>query len=127
MAPRVLVADDLDDARELLAGALRRAAFEVVEARDGQELLALVSELSRAGQALDAVVADVDMPVTNGIEAARQLRELMPSVPIVLMTGLRDERTISRARAVGASAILQRPFEPDELLGVLAELLPTDY
>lgn len=126
MPPRVLVADDLDDARELLAGALRRAAFEVVEARNGQELLAAVSELSRAGQTLDAVVADVDMPVTNGIEAARQLRELMPSVPIVLMTGLRDERTISRARAVGASAILQRPFEPDELLGVLAELLPTD-
>jgi CheY-like chemotaxis protein len=123
MAPRVVVADDSDDAREILVRALRRAGFEVVEARDGRELLATASELSQAGQPLDGVVADIDMPGPDGIEASRRLRHLMPAVPIVLITGLRDERTISRARSAGATAILQRPFESAELTAVLEELI----
>jgi DNA-binding response OmpR family regulator len=118
-----VLADDLDDARELLATALRRESYEVVEARDGAALLATIESLRQAGQTIDAVVADINMPATDGILATRRIRELFPALPIILMTALRDERTLSKAHWAGASAIMQRPFAPAELVALLAELI----
>ncbi|HEX6242472.1 MAG TPA: response regulator [Polyangiales bacterium] len=118
-----VIADDLHDAREILAAVLQRAGFDVVEASDGRALLAAIEELGRQRRTLDVIIADIDMPGIDGIEAARQARQLAPAVPIVLITGLRDEKTVARASVVGARAIMQRPFDPAELVALLDELI----
>jgi len=114
-----VVADDDDDARELMASALRRAGFGVSEARDGEELLdaVLASTTSRV-----VVVSDIGMPRTDGIAAAKALRASLPDIRIVLVTAFADGQTLRRAQSAGADCVLQKPLELKMLVDIALDL-----
>src|SRR5689334_19376409 len=121
-----MVEDDLE-LRTLLAAALRRAGYQVIEASDGADLLGhLYAEVrgSRAPDepAFDAVVTDVCMPGLTGLEALTCVRGDGMKLPIILMTAFGSPELHAMARKRGATAVLNKPFLPGDLrllLGLL--------
>jgi DNA-binding response OmpR family regulator len=119
LAPtRVLLAEDDNEMRRMLATALRRDGYEVEEARDGCELLARVrsSLLSTDdGAPVELVVSDVRMPGWSGLEVLEKLREEDWAVPVILITAFGDEETRRKAREYGATLVLDKPFDVGDL------------
>ncbi len=104
----VLVADDDEDSRLLVANALRRAGFAVMEAGNGNDLLKLFGAYYPANP---LVVSDVVMPECDGISAAATLRRSSPRTPILLMTGLAGPAVLRDAKAAGADIVLTKPVD----------------
>jgi DNA-binding response OmpR family regulator len=108
----VLIVDDdfetLSAERELLVA----SGFRVVEARDGSEALRAVQEDPPA-----VVVLDVQMPGMDGPSFARALRMALRRVPLVILTGVADPR--HEADRCNAEAYLRKPFDADELVGIV--------
>jgi two-component system cell cycle response regulator len=109
--PRLVVADDDPDARELLAMMLGED-YAVQVAADGQEAL----DLALAGRP-DIVLMDVYMPRLDGLEALQALRAepVTADLPVILVSGRGDELTRARSLDLGAVDFLQKPFSPREL------------
>ena len=83
MARRVLLVDDEPSIRLTLAEFLRREGFEPLAAADAAQGAALFRE----DGGVDVAVVDINLPGRNGIELLRELRELDPSVPVIVITG----------------------------------------
>jgi DNA-binding response OmpR family regulator len=109
----ILIADDEQDLRELVAYRLSRAGYGIVEARDGQEALELA-----LNEPPDMAVLDVMMPRMDGLELTRRLRKdpVTRRVPIILLTASVQEADIRRGLDAGADYYLAKPFNPAELL-----------
>jgi DNA-binding response OmpR family regulator len=118
--PTILVADDEQDIRELVAYRLSRAGYTIIEARDGQEAFDLA-----AGQPPDMAVLDVMMPRLNGFDLTERLRHTPATrrLPILLMSASVQEADISRGFAAGADGYLTKPFTPDQLLTRVRDVL----
>ena len=116
----ILVADDEQDIRELVAYRLSRSGYTIIEARDGEEAFQLA-----AGQALDMAVLDVMMPRLNGFELTQRFRNAPATerLRILLMSASVQEADISRGFAAGADGYLTKPFTPDQLLTRVREML----
>lgn len=125
--PCVLIADDDDEMRTALAEMLRRAGYEVLEARNGAEVLEQVKESAlceEGGLELDAVVSDIRMPGRSGLDVLVAIRAVSPELPVVLITGFGDAETHAQARWMGATAVLDKPFDAEELRSALRTLVP---
>jgi DNA-binding response OmpR family regulator len=110
--PLVLAADDDPDILDLVAFRLERSGYTVLQARDGEEALALaVKELP------DLAVLDVMMPKLDGFELTRRLRaEAATSrMPIILLTARAQDADVQRGFDAGADDYLRKPFSPEEL------------
>jgi CheY-like chemotaxis protein len=121
---RVLVVDDSLTMRSLVRKILSgcRFPFDISEADDGIDALKLIA----AGK-VDLVFLDYNMPGLNGIEMLSQLKRQHPRMEVVMMTSVRDDALAARAREVGATGFLKKPFYPsdvDEILFALHRLRP---
>lgn len=114
--PRVLVVDDSDTIRSLIALNLMLDGFEVHEAHDGQECLELVGQVNP-----DVITLDVAMPRLNGFDAATRLRAdpLTSGIPIVMVTARAQGTDLSRGAEIGVAAYVTKPFEPDALVDIV--------
>ena len=121
-ARAVLVIDDEHDTRESLRIILESAGYRVRTARDGREGLRLLE----AGPP-DAVITDIFMPVTDGLETIRETRSRFPRTRIIAVSGggtaLRNPAYLETANIAGAHATLVKPVDPEELLAVLKACL----
>ena len=111
----VLLADDEVMVRIPLAGSLRNAGYEVVEASNGLEA---VEKVVSAPHKFALVVLDLVMPVMDGREALRRLRDQAPAVPVIVCTGYNP----SGDDVLAAADILIKPFSIEEFLAKVAEL-----
>lgn len=111
--PRVVIADDDADIRDLVAFKLRSAGYEVDAFADGQSALDAVM-----ASVPDLVLLDVMMPVMTGTEVCAALRrnELTANVPIILLTARSQEVDVERGFDVGADDYMIKPFSPRELV-----------
>jgi DNA-binding response OmpR family regulator len=125
-AARVLLADDDSDMREMVASALREDGYEVIEARDGWQLLQYLATHARAvdDNPIDLVISDIRMPGKTGLDILAGLRWADPSTPFILITGFGDMQTHMEARRLGASAVFDKPFDLEHLRSVVLNLLP---
>lgn len=117
--PRVLIVDDFDDSREMMAEFLRISGFSVLEASDGKEAL------DRATSDLpDAVVMDLTLPVMDGWEATRRLKAdaRTSHIPVIALTGHSSSHG-EEALTAGCVALLTKPCMPDVLEAKLREVL----
>jgi len=114
---RILIIDDDPDVAKLLTAILKPQGFDVHRASDGQEGLKMAYELHP-----DLIILDVMMPVLDGWEVCRRLRE-MSNVPILMLTARTLEADILRGFAAGADDFVEKPFRPAELEARLRALL----
>lgn len=116
----VLVCDDDPLLLELLAHRLRAKGFDVHTAGDGRQAIELIEKIAPR-----AVVLDVMMPVINGYEVLRRIREhdRFRSLPVIMLTARKQERDIVGALDLGASDFLSKPFIPEELVARLSRLI----
>ena len=100
---RLLLADDNPHVLQMLACLLSDEDRIVGTVPDGRALLTAAAELRP-----DIVISDIDMPGVNGLEATRQLRELLPHTKVILMSGHDDSDHVTRAFAAGAYAFVSK-------------------
>src|SRR5512142_1565245 len=112
--PRVLVVDDKENMRRLVVRILEET-FEVEEAEDGARALSLV-----ATRPYDVVVTDIRMPGADGFELLAAVKARAPETEVVMMTGYATVADAVRAMKQGAFDYLEKPFDPDAALGVVA-------
>lgn len=115
--PLIFVADDDLAMLELVASTLAEQGYEVRRARDGRELLDRLLE-HRTGPALAPalVVTDVAMPELHGPAVCTAARDAGVHVPFIFMTAFVSSGARGAAEAAGAVAILDKPFDMDELV-----------
>jgi CheY-like chemotaxis protein len=111
----------------LLAAALRQAGYDVVEALDGVDLLDCIAwVVERRPDWSEAVlVTDVRMPAMGGLEVVARLRSMSWQGPIILITAFGDEATHDLARRLGATRVLDKPFDLDVLCDAIREVCPS--
>jgi len=119
MATTILIADDHDDNRELLRLLLSGAGYDVREARDGSECLALARD-----QPPDLIVIDLSMPVLDGWGVFRELKtdQRTRTIPCMAVTA-HAELDRNEALETGFSAYISKPFSGDVLLKTVATVL----
>ncbi|MBC7984440.1 MAG: response regulator [Candidatus Obscuribacterales bacterium] len=117
---RILAVDDSPSMRDLVALTLRQAGFEVTQAKDGDEALALAT-----ASEYDLVLADVNMPNMNGIDLIKALRgdERYRLVPILMLTTESSQDRRREGKAAGATGWIIKPFEPQQLVDTLHRVL----
>jgi signal transduction histidine kinase/CheY-like chemotaxis protein len=115
---RILVVDDEVLIRMLVADALARSGLEVEEAGSVREALAKVQGV---GDKLAGAIIDLGLPDRPGDELAAEIRELWPTLPIILATGYASEDTRKRFASDAFVQIVGKPFDPEALLKILRE------
>lgn len=120
--PAVVLADDEEGLREMLRMVLEQEGYEVIEAANGEEAIA-VFKARRADVA--AVLLDVQMPVLGGIEAYTRIRKMSPLTPVILGTGYVGDADLAAIRDAGADDMLLKPYEMRDLLERLARVTAT--
>lgn len=108
---RILVVDDDQRNREMLAEALSQAGFKVDMASDGVEALSKANEVS-----YDALLSDILMAPVSGLELLDSVRKTMPDMPIVLLTAFGSVDTAIQAMKQGAFDYIAKPVNLDELV-----------
>jgi two-component system chemotaxis response regulator CheY len=122
MPRTILTVDDAMTMRKMVSFTLKAAGHEVLEAQDGAIALSMLQSRS-----VDLVLTDIHMPNMNGIELTRQLRAL-PSfgrTPIILLTTESDPGKKAEGRSAGATGWIVKPFSQEQLLAIVAKLLPS--
>lgn len=116
----LLIVDDSNSMRQMVAFALQSGGFDVCEAEDGQAAL----DIARTRK-FDAVVTDVNMPRMDGIELIRQLRTLpdYKFTPLLMLTTESATDKKQEGRAAGATGWLVKPFDPAQLLATVQKVL----
>jgi CheY-like chemotaxis protein len=108
--PVVLLVDDSHDERDMYTQQLVATGYSVQVADNGEDALARV-----AAQVPDVVVMDLAMPVLDGWEATRRLKETHPSVPVIVLSGHTGGEGGRRAKEAGGDVLLTKPFGPEAL------------
>jgi DNA-binding response OmpR family regulator len=112
----IFLAEDDDDMRMLLARALRSDGYDVIEARDGAELLELLGDVCLSPwRRPDVIVTDVLMPCYSGLGVLGALRRTKWNIPVFVITARRDAEVAADAMKLGASRVFRKPFDLTDL------------
>lgn len=120
MAKTILVVDDSSSMRQVVGMALKGGGYEVIEACDGKDALAKLS-----GQKIHLVISDVNMPNMDGITFVQELKKIAAYkfMPVIMLTTEGSDEKKKAGQAAGAKAWVVKPFQPQQLLAVVAKLL----
>ena len=116
---KILIVEDSKLNRVFLCKALTKYGYDVVEAEDGSQGVAMFSS-----EAPDLVLMDLMMPVMDGYTATRTIKELSGDkfIPIIVLTALTDTDSLVKAIEYGADDYLTKPYNPDEIRAKIAAL-----
>jgi DNA-binding response OmpR family regulator len=120
--PHILLAEDDEEMRKTLSSVLRARGFEVVECSDGLDLLkTFASQLHQThAPGYSLLISDIRMPGLSGLEIIEGFRGKQGFPPVILITAFGDDETHAKARESGAVAVLDKPFEVEDLLAMVA-------
>lgn len=121
----ILLVDDNQEIRQIIESALAfHGDFEVHQASDGEEAIELLTELGT----VDVVVLDLQMPVTNGWETLRVIRDPengWPEVKVIMLTVQKEAENALKAWTIGANFFVAKPFKVKTILDTLDKALAT--
>lgn len=119
MGKKVLVVDDSATVRQSLSFTLQNAGYEPVEAVNGLVALKILEKK------FDLVITDLNMPVMDGMEFIRKVRasDVNKFTPILMLTTEGSVAKKEEGRAAGATGWIVKPFQPEQLLAVVAKVL----
>jgi len=118
--PKILVAEDEPDIRDLIAFILRFAGYEVVAVTNGEEAVqAALKEIP------DLILSDVRMPKMSGYEACQRIKAepTTKHIPVVFLTARGQEQEVQAGLAAGGTEYMLKPFEQPQLLKQVADIL----
>ena len=115
---RILVVDDEEYLREILGDSLKEEGYSIDTAEDGVEGLKKIS-----AKTYDLVLLDIRMPRKDGLEVLHALKKSDPTLPVIIITGLASIDEIKDAIKSGAFSVLKKPFDIEELLGLVEKAL----
>ncbi len=114
--PKVLVVDDEEALRFLLASELEAEAFEVQSAGDGDEAIDLVRGLTERGERFDIVLLDIKMPRVDGFEVLKYVKGNAPETKVIMLTAYADVKNAIESLRLGASDFVSKPYDLDDIL-----------
>jgi two-component system response regulator (stage 0 sporulation protein F) len=126
---RILLAEDADEMRAVLALRLRQQGYQVTECRDGAQLIAALSGyLGNEGetqetQRFDLLISDIRMPGVFGLSVVEGGTEYRDFPPTILITAFGDAETHAKAQQFGVAAVIDKPFDMNVLLGKVRDTL----
>ena len=123
MGYNVLIVDDSPIIRKMVAKTLKISDLDISGyqfAENGRQALLVLEE-----NWIDIVFADINMPEMNGMELIEEMvrRDLMATIPVVIISTERSQERIDSLRQMGISAYLHKPFVPEEFARVVRDLL----
>jgi two-component system chemotaxis response regulator CheY len=120
MAKHILIADDSESIREILAFSLERAGFNVLVAADGLDAVRFLD-----GRPIDLLLTDYHMPNLNGLELIAKVRETEAYrfIPILVLTTEKQTHLIREAQKAGATGWLFKPFSTEKLIETLKRVI----
>ncbi len=102
---KILIVDDEDGMREMLADLFRALGYQPIVACNGSEALSLLEKNKVA-----LVISDIKMPVMDGIEMMRKVKAKYPDLAVILMTGYKPDYSWKEVMKAGASDYITKPF-----------------
>ena len=123
MSKCVLIVEDQEDNRAILRDLLSTSGYELIEATNGEEGVAL-AESKRP----DLILMDVQLPVMDGYEATRRIKGNveLKSIPVIAVTSYALSGDEAKAQAAGCDGYVAKPFSPRQLLAKIREYLPAE-
>jgi len=119
---RILVVDDEQTVRDFLQRVLETAGYTVITALDGLEALEKMSQFD-----INLVLLDIMMPGLDGFEVLDHMRQHEENIPVIMLSGIRDETTKIDSLGLGADDYIAKPFSAGELLArIQAKLRRTE-
>jgi DNA-binding response OmpR family regulator len=112
---RILVVDDQSDVRAMIAIVLRVHHFEIVEAASGAAALKAFED-AKPNSKFDLAIVDIFLEGTNGFDIISMMRERVPDLPIVAISGMTTLDFLSTSPELANVVCLQKPFRPNELV-----------
>jgi two-component system, response regulator, stage 0 sporulation protein F len=119
---RILLAEDTEEMRAVIALRLRQQGYDVTECSNGAELVAELGHYlanapaSAGGRQFDLIISDIRMPGVFGLSVVEGGAEYHNFPPSILITAFGDEETHERARKFGVTAVLDKPFDMNDLM-----------
>ena len=126
---RILLAEDADEMRAVLALRLRQQGYQVTECCDGAQLIAALSGyLSNESetpekQRFDLLISDIRMPGVFGMSVVEGGTEYRDFPPTILITAFGDAETHAKAQQFGVAAVIDKPFDMNVLLSKVRDIL----
>ncbi|HEY6897409.1 MAG TPA: response regulator, partial [Rhodocyclaceae bacterium] len=123
-APAVMVVDDSLTVRKVTGRLLERAGHRVLLAKDGVDALERLNELP-PGERPGVILADIEMPRMDGFELVQTLRDdsRWADLPVIMITSRSADKHRDHADELGVQHVLGKPYDEDELLGLIAGFL----
>lgn len=119
MIKRILIVDDSPIIHNLLRKALENNGYEVCgDAKNGKEGVEMFKSLSP-----DLTFMDITMPIMDGIECAKQVKQLNPKAKIIMLSAMGDEEIMSQAHAIGVDIFLKKPFDDYKIVSAISKLV----
>ena len=121
MSKTIITIDDAQTMRKMIKFTLQPTGHEIIEAADGAEAYEKLKARS-----VDLIITDVNMPRMDGIELTRKLRQIPmhARTPIVLLTTESSPEKKNQGRAAGATGWIVKPFNQQQLLKLVSQVLP---
>ncbi|MDB6141905.1 MAG: response regulator with CheY-like receiver,AAA-type ATPase, and DNA-binding domain [Pseudomonas sp.] len=120
MTKTILIVDDSNSFRQVVAMALKGVGYNVVDACDGKDALSKLD-----GRKINLIVSDVNMPIMDGITFVKAAKQL-PSykfTPVIMLTTESGEAKKNEGKAAGVRAWIVKPFQPPVLLDAVSKLI----
>lgn len=116
---KILIVDDSRTSRKVLRNVLESNGHEIVgEAKDGEEGVELYSSLKP-----DIVTMDITMPVLDGIEALKNIRNVDSKAKVIMVTAAGQKTKMLEAIKYGATEFLTKPFEPEQITETISKVV----
>ena len=121
MSKRILVIEDTEDNRQIIRDLLSSVGYELIEAVDGVEGVALAQK-----EHPDLILMDIQLPEIDGYEATRRIRDIpeLAKVPIIAVTSYALSGDEAKTREAGCDGYVAKPFSPRDLLAKVRQFLP---
>lgn len=119
---RILIAEDNDISREMMASVLKTQNYDIIEARDGNESIEKIKE-----HTCDLALVDINMAPKGGFEFVQYLLAHNIKIPVVIITGDESSDMLIQANNLGVKQILQKPVLPDRLIHTVQRVFTREY
>ena len=114
----ILVAEDDPGLNRLISFKLQKEGYQVISALDGKEALN-----AALNENVSAITLDIMMPFLDGIQVLKKVRPVKPDLPVIVLTVKSRENDLHQALELGANAYMTKPFQPEQLIEKLKQVL----